>query len=1467
MRIRVARRVRRPRRRQAEDHGACLAHSRTPPVSALPESQFGDMLHVEFRGTPGRGFAHSMPSSEPLRRRGRGLSSLTTAAIVAFAPLPLVEPVWAAETDPFSIVLIPDTQNYTYGNRTAYLNQQMDWIVASKDQLNTKFVAHLGDLVSEYDNTSQWSIVSAAMKRVDDAGIPNSVIPGNHDFNNATRAFPEYNSHFPVSRYSQAAWNSSSARYAGYLGENQFGPDEVDRQNMNSYTLVSAGGRDLLILNLEFEAPTYALNWADRVLAAHPDRIAIMVTHSFLALDGSRRTTPQSAGGTAPSRMWSDFVETHCQVRMVLSGHEHNGDLGEARRTDNNVCGEPVHQILSDFQDRANGGDGWLRYLTFDPVAGTVTAKTYSTALRQFETDASSQFTLPFPLTSNPPANIAPIAEVSLLSTSDRTVHLSAATSNDVDGTISSYAWDFGDGTTGAGVTPTHTYVADDTYDVVLTVTDDDAETGTATKSITVSTAPSPTANYIAADAFERAVLGGWGTADTGGPWTIPPGSADLSVSDGAGVVTLRPNETREPRLGASMGTSTVTDVQVSSDVVPTGGAASATVIGRYTSQYYGARVRFEPGGVLRMYLLRGETSLVPGGGVVAPGSYAAGQRVNVRLSVRGTNPTALAAKFWKAGTTEPSAWQLQATDSTAGLQSAGQLALRSSLSRSASIASSRLRYDNLTVSTAQAPPANAAPVARFTHTESGLRSTFDSSTSTASGDATITGYAWDFGDGASGTQASPSHRYDAAGTYTVSLVVTDSRGVESEAVSKSVTVTHADPTASFLMSTDGLGVATDASASEAADGATLSYEWSWGDGSATDSGVNAAHTYADPGTYSVRLTVTDSLGSTDTATKPANVASANPNLRAFDAFGRTVGTGWGDADTGGAWSGTAGFSVAGGVGLVSVPATVSRSTTLPVSIGDATATFTVGVDKAIADGTAQVNYVLHKSSAGDYRVKLRYLSSGQVAVWLTKKVGNSTETLLANGGTLDGFTQTDGAALNVKVNSATTGGSTTLRTKVWPVGTSEPTAWKATATDSEAALQGAGEIGLGAYANGAVSNAPLSFSFDNLNVSGEAVPDVAPVARFTHTESGLRSTFDSSTSTASGDATITGYAWDFGDGASGTQASPSHRYDAAGTYTVWLVVTDSRGVESEAVSKSVTVTHADPTASFLMSTDGLGVATDASASEAADGATLSYEWSWGDGSATDSGVNAAHTYADPGTYSVRLTVTDSLGSTDTATKPANVASANPNLRAFDAFGRTVGTGWGDADTGGAWSGTAGFSVAGGVGLVSVPATVSRSTTLPVSIGDATATFTVGVDKAIADGTAQVNYVLHKSSAGDYRVKLRYLSSGQVAVWLTKKVGNSTETLLANGGTLDGFTQTDGAALNVKVNSATTGGSTTLRTKVWPVGTSEPTAWKATATDSEAALQGAGEIGLGAYANGAVSNAPLSFSFDNLNVD
>lgn len=72
-----------------------------------------------------------------------------------------------------------------------------------------------------------------------------------------------------------------------------------------------------------------------------------------------------------------------------------------------------------------------------------------------------------------------------------------AALSNDSDGTIQSYAWTFGDGATGTGVNPGHSYAEEGTFTVTLTVTDDGNATGEATESVSV-TAPNlgPTASF-----------------------------------------------------------------------------------------------------------------------------------------------------------------------------------------------------------------------------------------------------------------------------------------------------------------------------------------------------------------------------------------------------------------------------------------------------------------------------------------------------------------------------------------------------------------------------------------------------------------------------------------------------------------------------------------------------------------------------------------------------------------------------------------------------------------------------------------------------------------------------------------------------------------------------------------------------------------------------------------------------------
>ena len=87
---------------------------------------------------------------------------------------------------------------------------------------------------------------------------------------------------------------------------------------------------------------------------------------------------------------------------------------------------------------------------------------------------------------SNPPANVPPTA-LFTFSCTGLACTFNAAGSSDSDGTIGSYAWTFGDGTTGSGVGPfTKTYAAGGSYTVALTVTDDDNATGATSQVVAV---------------------------------------------------------------------------------------------------------------------------------------------------------------------------------------------------------------------------------------------------------------------------------------------------------------------------------------------------------------------------------------------------------------------------------------------------------------------------------------------------------------------------------------------------------------------------------------------------------------------------------------------------------------------------------------------------------------------------------------------------------------------------------------------------------------------------------------------------------------------------------------------------------------------------------------------------------------------------------------------------------------------
>ncbi len=178
----------------------------------------------------------------------------------------------------------------------------------------------------------------------------------------------------------------------------------------------------------------------------------------------------------------------------------------------------------------------------------------------------------------------------------------------------------------------------------------------------------------------------------------------------------------------------------------------------------------------------------------------------------------------------------------------------------------------------------NQLPTASFTATPSSgtapLAVSFNASASTDP-DGSIATYSWNFGDGGttSGTSNTASHTYATAGTFTVTLTVTDNGGASASTTrSVQVDTTNLPPTASFQFSPTGgaapLLVLFDGSASTDPDGSNLSYTWDFGDGSDTGSGKTPTHMFAAAGTFTVRLTVTDSPGLSASTTQAITVTA-----------------------------------------------------------------------------------------------------------------------------------------------------------------------------------------------------------------------------------------------------------------------------------------------------------------------------------------------------------------------------------------------------------------------------------------------------------------------------------------------------------------------------------------------------------------------------------------------------------------
>jgi 3',5'-cyclic AMP phosphodiesterase CpdA len=296
----------------------------------------------------------------------------------------------AGTEEGFSVVVLPDTQIYAWKHPELF-HAQTRWIAENRVNRNIRYVLHLGDVV-EHNNEEEWKIAREAFSLLD-GEVPYAIALGNHDMgpNGSARSRDTlFGRYFPVEDFKK--WKSFGGVY-----------DTEPEKGDNSFHIFRAGGRDWLVLSLEFGPRNDVLRWANEVIGQHPKHPVILITHAYLDNDGRRydraiskqQYPPQDypiagdeAGLNTGEDIWRKLVAKNRNTVMVVSGHV----CVAARLTSKGDAGNRVHQMVVDYQDQERGGNGWLRLLQFSEGGRRVNVRDYSPVLDDWSDHPDRRF-------------------------------------------------------------------------------------------------------------------------------------------------------------------------------------------------------------------------------------------------------------------------------------------------------------------------------------------------------------------------------------------------------------------------------------------------------------------------------------------------------------------------------------------------------------------------------------------------------------------------------------------------------------------------------------------------------------------------------------------------------------------------------------------------------------------------------------------------------------------------------------------------------------------------------------------------------------------------------------------------------------------------------------------------------------------------------------------------------------------
>ena len=469
----------------------------------------------------------------------------------------------------------------------------------------------------------------------------------------------------------------------------------------------------------------------------------------------------------------------------------------------------------------------------------------------------------------------------------------------------------------------------------------------------------------------------------------------------------------------------------------------------------------------------------------------------------------------------------------------------------------------------------------------------------------------WDFGDGNTSTVQNPIHTYTFNGDFDVSLTVTDINNCVSTLLLPDL-IQLANPVGSFtsnaVPSCPPLGVAFNANATS--DTVITNWIWDFGDGN-TGLGQNPNHTYTQPGTYDVTLIITNALGCSDTIVDSAHINLFTPPTASFtlsDSF----------------------FCAPSNV-LVTGTSTQGSS-----PIASYFYDFGNGATSNNANSTQLFN------NAGPYTVSL-------VVTDLNGCADTTTKSVVAN----------PPISANFNVSATTGCASTPISFLDISTGPNPPVIWNWDFGDGNTATS---QFPVHTY--GQTGTYSVSLYVEDQNGCSDSITQpnlislTAPLADFVPDSTtacpgeGIQFT-DASTP----DTTLIAWLWDFGDGNTSTQQNPVHAYSGPGLYTVSLTITNVLGCQHTETKVNMVEVWIPPMADFVMSdTSGCSpinvVFTDTS--QAGSNNIINFLWDFGNGN-TFGFPNGTQNYSTPGVYPVSLIVTDAFGCKDTANQNLSV--------------------------------------------------------------------------------------------------------------------------------------------------------------------------------------------------------------------